>query len=114
MILLHGCVENRRFLLWGETPPVSPSAPRKGRRPPGGSRRPLASVSAEVPPLPFGAGSEALVRAMAGFMPQDSLGFAQEHTIWLPTVGGQPVASGPLVAEPPQSAESPTLAGWGA
>jgi SNF2 family DNA or RNA helicase len=45
-------------------------------------------------------------------MPQDSLGFAKEQTIWLPTVGGQPVASSPLVAEPPQCAESPALAPW--
>jgi SNF2 family DNA or RNA helicase len=111
MILLHGCVENRRFLLWGETPPASP-IPRKGRRSPGDSRRRLASIPTEVPPLPFGADSEALVRAVAEFMPQDSLGFAQEQTIWLPTVGGLPVASSPLIIVPPQSAESPALAPW--
>src|SRR5262245_57463915 len=112
MILLHGCVEYRRFLLWGETPPILPSGRRTSRRSPGGSRRPRASVSAEVPPLPFSADSEALVRAIAEFMPQHALGFAQEHPIWLPTVGGQPVASRPLVAQPPPCAESPKLAPW--
>ena len=37
---------------------------------------------------------------------------AGEQTVWLPTLGGLPFPSSPLVAEPPKSRKPPTLAPW--
>jgi SNF2 family DNA or RNA helicase len=103
MIVLQGCIEAGRFLLWGETP--AETAPKVRRR----SRR---SSNPEIQPLPFGAAGEALAAAVANFVPAGSLAFAQDHTVWLPTVADQPVASTALVAEPPTAKETPTLRGW--
>jgi SNF2 family DNA or RNA helicase len=62
--------------------------------------------------LPYGAVGEALAQAVADFVPSDVLGFVQERIVWLPTVNRQPIASSPLIAEPPASTASPTLAPW--
>jgi SNF2 family DNA or RNA helicase len=62
--------------------------------------------------LPYGAIGEALALAVADFVPGDVPRFIQERTVWLPTVKGQPLASSPLIAEPPASTASPTLAPW--
>lgn len=105
MILLHGGAEAGRFLLWGETPTAAAQPVRR-------KRRSSPSASAGAPPLPFGADGDSLVAAVAGVLPPGAIGFTQEHTIWLPTVGGQPVASSPLIAEPPTSQEATTLSGW--
>src|SRR5271163_4197407 len=95
MILLHGTLEAGRFLVWGETPPADTGgAPRRGRSP----------ASKQPRPLPFAADEASLGEALRALLPQ--LGkrklAAEQVFLWLPTVQGQPVASSPLIAPPPE------------
>jgi len=100
MIVLHGSAIDGRLFLWGESPPAAP-ARRRGR-----AAGPVAS--------PFDAGAGGLKEAageVAGLGGLDDVG---EAIAWLPTAGGNPLASSPLVAESPApgTGASPSLAPW--
>lgn len=98
MIVLHAGFQQGRLLLWGEAP-AQPKAPRRRGR-------------SHPPSLPYDAGAERLSAALT----QAGVGLAMgkkhiEHVIaWLPTVGDQPLASSPLIAQSPKSRAKPRLA----
>jgi hypothetical protein len=100
MIILHGGLLGGRFLVRGEAsvPPEGEPSPR-GRKPRGQPR-----------PLPFAAAEVALTAALRPGPPRKH--GAERVAVWLPTVGGKPVASSSLVAEPPANGAAPALAAW--
>jgi hypothetical protein len=106
MIVLHAGLAGRQFLLWGEKPAGAPTAPRarRGRKP----RKPTAQ------PLPFAATAKDLSAALREALPSraDLSDQPEQGVLWLPTVAGCPVASTPLVAEPPANGAEPALAPW--
>src|SRR5215813_6089495 len=102
MIVLHAGVCEHRLVLWGEVP-VEGQARARQR-----------SGQKHAKFLPYDAGAERLCAALR------DVGFAfiigkqdgEAYSIWLPTVDDQPVASSPLIAEPPQSHAKVTLSPW--
>ncbi len=107
MIILQVGVLDHRILLWGERPaePASGSARR---------RRTKAEASGPQA-LPYDAGAVACASALS----EGAHGLtcepkeAESAVLWLPTTsGGTPVASSPLVAEPPEPGASLQLAPW--
>jgi SNF2 family DNA or RNA helicase len=106
MILLHAGVESGQLLLWGETP--SDSGPISAKR------RWQTAKALAAPLLPYDAGAANLSAALAEALPGLPASRLKHQTaiLWLPTVKKQPVASSPLVAEPPPPGTTPTLAPW--
>src|SRR5262245_39021636 len=103
MIILHGSVFDGQFLLWGESPEdaeVRPVAPTGQMR-----RRRAATARAYVPPFLYDAGFEPLTVALAevGIDLSDDEGCSVAAISWLPTLDDTPLASSPLIAEPPVS-----------
>jgi len=107
MIILHAGIRNRRLVLWGEKPaePDALSAKRRGR--------PRASAQ-QTTTLPFDAGIEVLKASLAEALTDVPVRQASSETlgIWLPTVAGRPIASSPLIAEPPEAGARAKLARW--
>ena len=97
MIVLHAALCDRAFLLWGEAAAVNARAPTR------------------VPPiLPFGAAKDTLVAALAAVLPGVRVHSrsASMRTLWLPSAGGQPLASTPLIAPRPEARQSAALQPW--
>lgn len=106
MLIAHAGLSAGRFLLWGETPGREPegTTPKRGRK-----------LSKPKPqPLPFDAGAAALIEALHGVLPDPNQlrDAAELAPLWLPTVQGQPLASSPLIAEPPEFTTDAALAPW--
>ncbi len=106
MIVLHASHNEGQLFLWGETP--TSSSPDSSRRRRQKQRGNTASV------FPYGADGAALSDAL---MHPASSGATHANSqealfVWLPTVAGQPIASSPLIAEPPESNEPATLVPW--
>src|SRR4051812_44885623 len=101
MIVLHAAFVADQLVLWGEVPrDPSALAPRHRAGVKGKTKATKRSGHA---PLLFDAGAAGLLEALRDAVP-DLAADAEEvepWVAWLPTVGGQPVASSPLVAEPP-------------
>src|SRR5437773_4732509 len=101
MIVLHGALRTDGLWLWGERPA------REAARPP--RRRPRAASVATAATSPFDPGPSALLDSLSAAgtrrprRTQPAIG-------WLPTVGLAPVASSPLIGEPPPGALA--LAPW--
>lgn len=116
MILLHAGVCDDRLLLWAETsieePDEGEHSFRQGGMKPR-ARKPAPRARSQRL-LPYDAGKDGLVVALE----QAGLGIpvikAQTEAIvaWLPTVGDQPLASSPLIAEPPRSRAKAVLQSW--
>jgi SNF2 family DNA or RNA helicase len=110
MIVLHASAEGGQLLLWGETPANGDALPGKRR---GRKARGSAAVS-QVQASPFDAGAErlgaAVTEAVAGLA--SGRGAFETATAWLPTLAGRPVASSPLIADPPEPNAPPELAPW--
>src|SRR5262245_23029973 len=103
MIILHADISDGSLRLWGEKP-VEATPARRGRKP-------------KVPtprPLPFDAGANALHAALNEALPSLARHHAQAETAiaWLPTVQDRPIASSPLIAEPPESTTEAALDPW--
>ena len=98
MIVLHASAVEGRLFLWGESPPAAPSK-RRGK-----ASRPVAS--------PFDAGAGGLKEAAGAVAGLGDLGAIEAAIAWLPTAGGSPLASSPLVTGPPTKGASPALAPW--
>ncbi len=103
-LFIHGTFAGEQFLLWGESAPERAVVPpkRRGRQP----------KKVAPPHYPFDSGADALARALAevGMATPDPL--TAEMVLRLPAVDGRPVASSPLVEEPPRSNGGPTIAPW--
>ena len=97
MILLHAGVLRGILYLWGETPVEEPrQAVTKRGRPP---------KRTEARTYPFDAGAEGVRWCLRHAAPGFPFGSAQSHPLLLlaPTKGWDPVATSPLIAEPPKS-----------
>ncbi|GEO40361.1 ATP-dependent helicase [Skermanella aerolata] len=100
-VFFHAAFDAGRLWLWGETARDSavPLPPPRGRKP----RQPRALSS------PFDIGAEALDE-IAGLM--DLAADVNRATLWLPSTAERPVASSPLVEEPPEQPGDVTLRAW--
>jgi SNF2 family DNA or RNA helicase len=102
LVVLHGGVCEKQFLLWGETTAEgkTSTAPLKKEKRSG--------------PLPYNAGAEKLSEALT----EAGVPFTKEKRggegwfVWLPSVNNAPVASNPLIADLPQAQAKVTLASW--
>lgn len=101
MIILHAGLIEGRLLLWGEKTVPVPSPARRGR-----NRAPRF--------LPFAAGIDDLAAVLSALLSdwQRPRRGSQPAYLWLPTVQRQPVASSPLIAEPPAADGAAVLAAW--
>jgi superfamily II DNA or RNA helicase len=113
MILLHGAFVENGFYLWGESAPepVAPGVTPGGHKPKGNERH----AALETPRrFLYDAGPEPIIHKLVGAgleipdLPENrALLF-----LWMPTVGSTPLASSPLIADPPTSRKSPSLRMW--
>jgi len=99
MLVLHASFHQDRLHLWGES---SPNAAQSTAPPAVPSAYPYRTAISVL--------RDGLV--LAGLSLPASEPTASESTIWLPTQGDMPLPSSPLVAEPPPSRKSTTLAPW--
>jgi SNF2 family DNA or RNA helicase len=94
------------LFLWGERPLDGEVGPRRrpGRKP----KKPAPE------PFPYDAGLEALREALseAGAVVRRSKIEPLQMVIWVPTAGNVPVASSPLIAEPPDVKKMSGIAPW--
>jgi SNF2 family DNA or RNA helicase len=106
MIILHAGALEDRFLLWGEEP-IEDEAASKARK--GGKTK-----GARAEPYPFDAGFTGLSAALkgAGLHLKVRKRRIQSAITWIPTKGSNPLASSPLIAEPPKSRAETRLAPW--
>ena len=106
MIILHAGFLENKLLLWGE----SPAATTVSRAPGRGRKR--KDVRQQV--SPFDAGATRLLSALesAGVPGLPKKPRTETALAWLPTSGGVPVASSPLIAEIPASPASLALSPW--
>jgi SNF2 family DNA or RNA helicase len=106
MIVLHASVYEHRFLLWGEAP-VEEAArvPKRHRR---------QTQQSQPEQWRYNAGADALLAALveAGTGVAASKGRTETIVAWLPTLDNTPVASSPMVAEPPAADAKTVLAPW--
>jgi SNF2 family DNA or RNA helicase len=105
MLVLQASLEVGQLFLWGETRASESEVPvkRRGRRP----------KSAPVPLFPYNPGAELILtwsEAVPGFKVDSAA--VQERILWLPAMNGQPVASSPLIAEPPGPDTTAVLSPW--
>jgi hypothetical protein len=100
MILLHAACVADALYLWGETPRDRPAA-KKTRQP-----------TRHIPPLPTDASD--LPQTVAAAVPNlGSLGPAETLAAWLPSSGGLPLPSSPLVSAEPEPVRQRTqLSAW--
>jgi SNF2 family DNA or RNA helicase len=98
MIVLHLSLHDGRFFLWGEASPDE----AKPRRPRAQRGAPKASV--------FDAGEERLTAAWRAAALPTIAAKPQSLLAWLPSAGGGPFPSSPLIAEPPDA--TPNIAPW--
>jgi SNF2 family DNA or RNA helicase len=108
IIILHAGWLDGQVLVWGEMPVVE--APSRDKL------RGQQAWSAAVAPLPYGVPNDVLahvlVEAASGL---EELRLQPASIIlWLPTAGGIPLASGPLIAPTPDTSSAPALAPWSA
>jgi SNF2 family DNA or RNA helicase len=107
MIILHAGIRRERLLLWGEQPAEETVAPARRRGRP-------ATKARRASPLPYAAGADALSAALAAASLDSAVNQAPAETaiVWLPTAEGRPLASSPMIAEPPGSSAQATLFPW--
>lgn len=102
MIVVHAGVYDSQLLLWGETPVEPKALPARRRE----QNRPQ--------PLPYDTGTKELSAALgeAGLGLKADKSHTRAMIAWLPTLGNKPIASSPLIAEPPDSRTKTILAPW--
>ena len=103
-LFLHGAFAGERFLVWGEVPPKQAAPVRKPR-----GRRPKVPPP---PPSPFDLGPEVLAAALSAGWPEIDSPPADKVVVWLPSKGARPVASRPLIEDPPEATGGITIAPW--
>ncbi len=101
MIILHAGISGNQFMLWGETDAESAVSPRN---------------KTSKTRFPYDPGSARLIEALSAVLPEfkKTKGSAKQLTALLPSIDGQPIASSPLIAEPPASVPgaAATLTPW--
>ncbi len=105
MIVLHTGIEGEGLLLWGERPlgdAEARPARRRGRKP----RIPRPAGH------PFAADAEALAAALAAAGLRSRKRRTEERFAWLPSAGGRPLASSPLIGDPPAVRTPAHLIPW--
>src|SRR5438874_1949912 len=104
MIVLQAGLTDGRMLIGGEVPASDSGVPAcRGRKP--RTPRPQA--------LPFGADADRLLAALKEPMPDVvAKSTAETAWIWLPTVGRRPLASSPLIEQPPETGNGVALVPW--
>jgi len=103
MIILHAGRIGKQFFLWCESPAESETpVVRRGRKP----KNPI------VKPYPYDSGVENLSSALELLLGSTGRKKAEKINVWIPTIGGNPVPSSPLVAEITASNAEPALAPW--
>src|SRR5262249_44732122 len=103
MLILHASFLDDCLALWGEVPADGEPVTKP-------SRRKKAATSASI----FDAGQDALTAALATVLP-DLPGRSPQTeavTAWLPTVDGRPIASSPLITEPPPPGAAASIQPW--
>ncbi len=103
MIILHAGRVGKQFFLWGESP-VEKEIPvvRRGRKP----------KNQAAKPYPYDSGLENLSSALELLLGSADRKKTEKINVWIPTIGGNPVPSSPLVAEIPDLKAEPALAPW--
>lgn len=103
MIILHAGRVGKQFFLWGESP-AEKEVPvvRRGRKP----KNPI------VKPYPYDSGFESLSSALGLLLGSTGRKETENIKVWIPTIGGNPIPSSPLVDEIPTSKAELTLAPW--
>ncbi len=106
MIILHAALVEQDFCVWAETSAVSSPAPRR--------RRGRVAAAGGAPDFLFDGGADSLETTLKERFPQLSIhkNKAAKLAAWLPTAGGQPIASNPIIAQPPAPDAAPALAPW--
>ncbi len=103
-LFLHGAFTEKHFLVWGEVPPKQAAPVRKPR-----GRRPKVPPP---PPSPFDPGPEVLAAVLSAGWPEIESPSADKAVVWLPSKGARPVASRPLIEDPPEATGGITIAPW--
>ena len=98
MLVLHAGFASDQLWLWGETPASTLTNKTRSKK-----AKPLRS--------PLAAGEETLL-AVLEELDLSSGEPASNKVLWLPSVGKQPLASSPLVAEPSTNGPTPELLPW--
>ncbi|HQH71612.1 MAG TPA: ATP-dependent helicase, partial [bacterium] len=105
MIVFHAGILDNQFLLWGETRKAESEAPK---------RRGRTQKPAGRPPYPYGADWETVKQTLPilgggapAIRPPDREVFA-----WLPSRGGNPIPSSPIIDEAYSSKGKPKLVPW--
>ncbi|MCI0666357.1 MAG: DEAD/DEAH box helicase [Acidobacteria bacterium] len=109
MIVFHAGFLDDRLCLWGETP-ISDSPYSSP-----GNKRTASNARRRIPkPLPYDAGTAGLSAALGGIVSglRKHESDPEISAIWLPTINNQPVASSPMIAEPPPSSARASLESW--
>jgi SNF2 family DNA or RNA helicase len=103
MIILHAGRVGKQFFLWGESPDDTETpVVRRGRKP----KNPI------VKPYPYDSSFENLSSALELLLGSTGRKEAEKINVWIPTTGGNPFPSSPLVAEIPNSKAEPALVPW--
>jgi SNF2 family DNA or RNA helicase len=116
IIILHGAFVETGFFLWGESPleTATPDAGQKRDKPQDrhGTLDPMRER--HPPSYPNNASTDALIHKLteAGLESSDQSYSRAPLFFWMPTVGSTPLASSPLIADPPPSKRSPSLKMW--
>lgn len=106
VLVVHAAAVGSELVLWSEVPAEAQSPRRRGR---------TATGKTGLESLPYDAGAGRLAEALAGIVPgfevpRDRSGAA--WFAWLPTVRGTPLASGPMIAEPPADGTPAEVRPW--
>ena len=106
MIVLHAGFWERYLFLWGESPAeekTSRGSPRRQKR-----------NDTLVKPLRYNAGREKVLAALAesDMRFRSTAKHSDKVIVWLPTKGGNPIASSPLIANVPESRDETVIAPW--
>jgi len=102
--VLHGAFDGQRLLLWAESRLESAAAASRSGRSKRRQDAPLQS--------PYDPGPAALIDALSTSSVAVANFRAEAAVIWLPSIGGSPVASSRLVAEAPDRIDQAALQSW--
>ncbi|MGQ9677251.1 MAG: DEAD/DEAH box helicase [Chloroflexota bacterium] len=101
-----------RFLLWGEAARNGEAAASLGGDAVPKRRQGRARTRSSVSALPFDAGRDLLMDALCKVGLEPDAAQLETGIVWVPTVDGVPVASSPLIAEPPAARGDRQLVPW--